>query len=803
MPLPDAANDGRPKALQIETAAINAKNSPLNVLLGDSDFSQAIHALREGWLMVSQDTPQFPHYQNDLRALPLRLQALLQQKVRAGRRRGESNSEAVSFGASGSVSFSGSSDGGVGVAPEENRAEMMGIEGWYISTCCVHVAFVNNYTHEATLHTKNFINDFPVHIWFFLPPSSLDSASGPSPSDTPPSPADPKFSFLVHVPQDIRLELERLQLLFLMRLKDSANIFKSSLMKFLDIGKMDNDTSETLPTHVHEDTAPNTISGCVVMSCVEASILLPTLYTSRVSQATNTHTSHDQESHDQGEELFPEALPPSGRSSRSALSAHDTRYTLRSSVSPASSQTSLTADASGGGSGSRTPSPAQHNLVPGDRTSPSQTSLTADASSLLGGQASGVSPSQTSLTAPSPQASSLSPSASVSSLPIISDGDRRGPPPPRPPPPQLAQYYASTTDLGQREEGVAAQPPLRSYSVADMSSSRDPDSLREGGVNSHMTTPLNESAKSRDPSQERTTEEEFVIVKYPTNKTTPTSIPHPPSNPTVVVDKEVCPSSTSSNPLSSTSSKDPLSSTSSGVTNKDPSLLEVSSSTSFAKSTSSGRTTPSDKTTPSGRTTPSVRRQKSPSHLRSIPQFILHAQVHHIMVVPNVKSGEISVRVSADTVSLRELTEDQHKGMKEMFRRKCNASLPPPDSSPSIKARLEVGKQVGRFYPAREEEEPDIIVIGMAEGLDISLLLPNITVMKDFFDDELEPLLPLPLHLKVETTRAVLVEDITHSADHTHSMAVGVEQLEVHRGRELAEGSDIFLEKPNGRGMSG
>ncbi len=74
--------------------------------------------------------------------------------------------------------------------------------------------------------------------------------------------------------------------------------------------------------------------------------------------------------------------------------------------------------------------------------------------------------------------------------------------------------------------------------------------------------------------------------------------------------------------------------------------------------------------------------------------------------------------------------------MKEMFRRKSNTSLLPPNSSPSFKARLEVGKKVGRFYHTRVEddqgEEPDIIVIGRSEGLDISLLLPNINCHEGF-----------------------------------------------------------------------
>jgi hypothetical protein len=168
--------------------------------------------------------------------------------------------------------------------------------------------------------------------------------------------------------------------------------------------------------------------------------------------------------------------------------------------------------------------------------------------------------------------------------------------------------------------------------------------------------------------------------------------------------------------------------------------------------------------------------------------------VQHIFVLPNIRAGEISARVSADTVNLRELSTREYQGMKEMKNKVSNCAPPPPANTvPAIRARLELGDQVGRFYP--DECSQDMIVIAKVDGLDLSLLLPNITIMKDFFDDEYENLMPLPLHLRVGTTRAVLVEDLSHGADHMQSMSVGVEQLEVHRGRELRHDVDIFLEE--------
>ena len=119
-------------------------------------------------------------------------------------------------------------------------------EGYHIHTSCVQLAFVDSYTHQATLRTTSFVDDFPIHVWVFIPPSLLDKslanqepALPAAPASTPTGGAhsdkvhDAMISFIAHAPQPIKAQLERLQLLFIMRLKDSFTDFKNSLMKFL------------------------------------------------------------------------------------------------------------------------------------------------------------------------------------------------------------------------------------------------------------------------------------------------------------------------------------------------------------------------------------------------------------------------------------------------------------------------------------------------------------------------------------------------------------------------------------------
>ncbi len=803
LPLPGAANDGRPKALQIETSAIKVKNSPLNELLDNSSFSLALQAVKEGWLFTSQDSGQFPHLDQDLRALPRRLQELLQQEVRPGRRRGESLSDDTMCSST-------------GLAPAANKAEMVTFEGWHISTSCVHVAFASSYTHSATLHTKSFISDFPLHVWLFLPPSPmdsthpspldsthpspLDSAPPPTPSSTPVVP-EPKFSLIAHVPSEIRVELERLQLLFLLRLKDSFTAFKTTLMKFLDPDTFAPNLKKTLEAHrvsSPDATPPATISGCIAVSQVEASILLPTLYTSRTQPSSRVTTPPPREDHSEDPLTTPSKEGPRPQMASSTLQPSQRSPNLpRANISPYLAENS----------------PGRPSSSP----TTSQSSLTGTGS-------------QTGMT------SSPSPSGSLASLPMILEeqGSRSRE--------WSREGYASTSHLQTAPAGPAADPgrahtlpPTRAYSAVELAPHLDPlrsslpqqdslpnhnesrtdqDSLNDhnqnradqdclpgqDGIAKEQTdciTPtqqplINHSPVShtRSPGSAKSVDD-FVMVKYP-HTSSSGDVPRPPT---------ISSGDVSRPPTSSSDSmpRPPVfpsphihieESSVSSVPQPSASAATVTPAVVSPPSSRSSVTSPTLSTSSKG-----TRRQKSPAPMRTVPLFVLHAHVQHVFALPCIQAGEITMKISADTVTLRELSAREHQGMKELQqRRKPSTAVLPCSPAPCIKARFEIGGHVGRWYPSTCAEEQDAILIGKAEGLDLSLLLPNITVMKDFFDDELESLYPLPMHLKVASTRAVLLEDLAHSADHAQSMSIAVEQLEVHRGRELKQTADVFMD---------
>ena len=105
LPVPEDSEEksgnGRPKALQVETSAITAKNHTLDTLLTNENFTMAMKRFDQGWVFDSQETGQFPHYSNDLRSLPAHLWRLLNHKPR-GRGRSstlkDSNSPSSSGG---------------------------------------------------------------------------------------------------------------------------------------------------------------------------------------------------------------------------------------------------------------------------------------------------------------------------------------------------------------------------------------------------------------------------------------------------------------------------------------------------------------------------------------------------------------------------------------------------------------------------------------------------------------------------------------------------------------------------------
>lgn len=912
---------GRPKALQVETSAIKAKNRTLDKLIDNDHFAKALKSLKRGWVFDSQETGQFPHYSDDLRSLPSHLQKLLNHKPRRGRSstlRGADSSSA----ASASGSNPGETRVGCGSAtnPEERglKTEMTRTEGYHIHTSCVQLAFVDSYTHQATLRTTSFVDDFPVHVWIFIPPSLLDKSltnqEAPSSSPTPPTAGstgsgggplnekvhDAMFSFIAHAPKPIKAQLERLQLLFIMRLKDSFTEFKNTLMQFLVIPSKtkkretekelnsyqrdcDGEGDETVAgllvnegentrdriremattghppqdktATIHDTNAavrgstPSlisssgeelsaTISGCVLVESVEACILLPSILktqshtssgrssagaTSPLSPSTPTagsvpsiamttqragddviireppNVSESERSLVEGgvSTFFSESSEFSseiGGGSQTSLTVREEDMTLGSLQSGFTSQTGFSLSSGG----SATPSP---RISP----TPSQTSLTSQMSQ------SG----QLSLSLSSNMGHTLSPS--ITSLPTVieSSGD---------------EMTSSEQLFHRRNISTPASldigPPTRSYSQGHLPPMHETASSRHlvshGGnkstassfVGAARTTMAGWESQSERSSpvvhmsaiggtqavyrmqhesevlwSELPQESGFVMVEKPLMDTGKTGLTRH------IQDKPVeqgIPAD-AVEPVSSQSDSlvgEEIQSHSDSV----PRILK-SSSHSASSLLSPKKVPPPSSSRRSSKSSLSSRRLKVPTPPKIDPIYNLMIKVGGMCALPNIQANNISVRASISDVKLEEI---EAVGSLEASPRKSKAPNKDVDCTdvvePKIKARIVIGDKVKEFFP-EDASHLDIVLIGKASDLDVSLLLPNALVMKDFFDDEFEAENPVPMHLRIENTSVVLIEEASHGPDHVKSMRIAVDRTDIHRGRKLLDHVDVFLER--------
>ena len=796
--------------------------------------------------------------------------------------------------------------------PEERglKTELTRTEGYHIHTSCVQLAFVDSYTHQATLRTKSFVDDFPVHVWVFIPPSLLDKSVTnqdvpvSSPSSSTPSGGggvgaqndkihDAMFSFIAHAPQPIRAQLERLQLLFIMRLKDSFTEFKNSLMKFLvlpsasskpskkegkereardggreeggimvsesatgdKIREMDHhpgidDSDHLLPQDAissrdsvrssslslfssESGETSATISGCVLVESVEACILLPSIVKAQ-SLTTSGQSSTGPTSPTTPQAEGARFLPPSvamttQRASEEAMevlvgggvSTSRARYSEESIhvqggqtglsgneelMTVGGIQTSQTSQAGfsiSSGGGSATPSP---RVSP----TPSQMSLASFTSQT----------SQSSLSMSVNIGHALSPS--ITSLPTLVE--------PSGVDSDVISIQSFSARTSSTPSSLAIRPPMRSYSASHLPPVREAaitssfpsakgnrnseigsghvspvvqserGSLSEGGSPVvHVTaiggtgTVLHTQHESEVLWSESPHDSDYIMVERPSSPDTgktgmtrrlpqdkpaehgvPVEATEPPAVETQVVEQDTI----------------------------TPDVVQKLEKSSLHSASSSSLLSPNKTSGPASRRSSksslSSRRMKVQSPPKSEPLYNLLIKVGGVCALPNIQAKEISVRACVDSVELEEVpvaAESAESGQRQSQRTKKveeNDSL--DVIQPKVKARIVIGDKVKELFPS-DASHLDIVLIGKASDLDVSLLLPNALVMKDFFDDEFEAENPVPMHLRVENTRVVLMEEASHGPDHVKSMRLAVDRTDIHRGRKLLDSVDVFLER--------
>ena len=739
VPLPGEVviDDGRPKALQVETAAIKAKNRTLESLFSNTHFKHTVLGMKRGWVFETQDTNQFPHFPEDIQSLPLQLKELIDHAFQRDGKKSVSSKDQL-------------------LNSEEERTRKLDLgtmEGWHIRTECVQVSFAESYSHEATLYTTQFVDDFPVHLWLFPPrpdrDSTLSTHSTPSTPSLSPQPhnPDPILSFLAHAPNLIRAELNRAQVLFLMRLKDSITMFKNRLMEFLDTSSFvppkrtpspstSSHTSSSDGLREEPTEEVKAISGCVIVEHVQANILLPSIFTTTKKPQSPT-TPRPREEVDG---LFPH------NDSSGTITGADTS---RGATQAASSLTNV----------------SQANPVTVSTSESMSSALPAPGGSQSDLLSTGSNSSLTVNTPATPARISSSESllddetGSVLSLPVIQN-----------PRSKITRMYSSASNLANTKSSFEVDNKSPSSislsafpnSFTTTSPSPSPHALEEGGLTVQAPTSVSASLEAKPSGSHSSDLDEFVMVADPTQASTEQAV------------------------------------TEVKVTLSPPTKQPVKSG-GKAKSKRRLKSPPPL----------SERKVRSLSPPKSEPEYILCIKVDGIHALPNIlTSGEISARCNANSIDVREVKNDKYEAYKEESKFKRGPQLEANEKCmhPVIKARIEIGDQVTRFFP-KSVTEADVILILKATGLDVGLLMQNMAVMKDFFDDEFESEQPVPMHIRVDNTKLVILDSPGDSIDHWKSMCVEVNQADIHRGRSLAEGVNVFMDRgqtaePQTRGLS-
>ena len=209
-------DDGRPKALQIETSEINIMSAPIGYLSNDTSFSNTLKSIKTGWLFSNAHANDFPHEADvDGDVVPSFMEKLL---------------------STGFHSFV--------LAPgDAPSCEDVCYTSWNLVIHCVCVSFIHEMSELGVTHnTTPFVTDFPLNVWLFENLTNTQAKSF-----TPPSGKfKPKLHVVVDIPSAISAAIDHLELLFLMRLGDSLNNFQVMIEEIFSFKSSDEcDTEST------------------------------------------------------------------------------------------------------------------------------------------------------------------------------------------------------------------------------------------------------------------------------------------------------------------------------------------------------------------------------------------------------------------------------------------------------------------------------------------------------------------------------------------------------------------------------
>lgn len=771
LPVTQKYTDGRPRALQVETGGVLLNNHTLVSLFDSDAFLMAWRKVSTGWL--PNTAGQFPHCVNDPSPIPDNLRELIDTEIK------QRSKKSSATGSSSSTQQRRTKES-PNLPPQKKSVEeanrkaslhqlkLATLECWEVGTRCVTISFVDDLSYNATLYTNDFIQDFPLQLWFFQPKkiaSLMEPLSSPVASLS-------ALHLLIHAPVPLQIQLKRLQFLFLMRLKDSFQGFRKSLMTYLSIDSLiESQQKEAFQTRpedeegfneeeareeeagirekltaailkrnqkipgVHEGSS-SIFTASLMLDGAKAFIALPSVFPKPADGSAGIAANHDPSSQVKAMKMGQPLQPEGKEISSPPLVMVDSPSPIISATGMASIPQSFSAVS--------LPQlcTALHASLPTNGRSQSASSLPSihEAMSTIGDQ--NVEVSEHFLLIGQPPSYMSTPSESP--LPPQSDSSST-----------CAELSTTSDSPAHLEDGIESTERSSPVEMKDFSSS----------VASTGLTCSNGSAVLPAGSSVATT-----ALAYSNGRALP--------------------------PISESANR-------TGKSLDDPSPLPFSSDPSLPPPSSDPSPPPpsSDPSQAPPLPPPAASHSPSPAALmcssspppspRSRPQHTLYVVTGPVRMLLQMGRTGIASKVTVNTLVLHELTQEE---VNQKLSPKSTPNASPETSEqclPVLMLRMEMGKMAHGYF-LEADHKPDSVTFLKLCGLRSSLVLKNIMACRDFFNDEMELQYPMALQLRVMETQFVLRDSLSHSLTHPRSFTVNIPDIFVNRGPR-AEGTNLIL----------
>ena len=651
-------------------------------LLSNPDFLSAWDKVKRGWLVTSSG--QFPHDATDPSPIPGILKDLIDQEIRA-----QANPSAPGAGLSGTRSSSSlyvppSPKAGRRSNPDitshkgrlsTHQLKLLALECWCIHTRCITLSFVKDLSHEATLYTSEFVQDFPLQLWLFQTAKMVELLDPSSSTQSV-----PHLHILAKLSESISIQLEHLQFLFLMRLKDAFQGFKNRIMKLLTIESL----LESQDMFQLREEREELVVGDNVGEEKELKEKLASVFKSDDNQSGQPQTNSEM------------------------------------------NQVLLTAAVCGEGVSVFVKLPSLMERSP-PKLPLTNTSLSSKEPSPL-------------ITVSSPPPTSLEPVHQQETHPPNGTND---------PALHVSTDHSSPAN-GSDDFILIDQPTLETHPPTETHLSVSHDSLREGSCDLHSPVASIATAESDDVP---------IVTEFITEKRSEVSI----------------------------------------------ACIELADTISTNTEGSNMGVVPGS---PQGAPPPSS--LKSPTSILSYtPVHILYIGMGTVRALLHIKEEGIIARATVGSLDLAELTDKEAEDKKVRYshrQKQANKEVGPdtPTSQlPAIKARMEMGDKVERYFsdPAILVK-PDMVIMLKVSGLKTALYMKNLLVLKDFFEDEVEADNPDPLQLRIMETQVCIKDEFLAPPTHPRNITISIPDLFINRGPR-AEGTNLVLHEASAPATEG